>query len=53
LFWDVAVIFASMITALAVFNAYRHGVQRTGQVTRWVLLSGLSVMLLVTGIMQR
>ncbi|MDA8096920.1 MAG: hypothetical protein RDV00_05665 [Clostridia bacterium] len=53
MFWDVAVVFAALITVLAMYNAYRHGIQRTGQVTRWVLLSGLAVMLLVSGLLQR
>lgn len=53
MFWDIAVVFAFVIFVLAAYNAYRHSAARSGQFVRWLLISGVALMLLVAGWMQR
>lgn len=53
MFWDIAVVFAILVFVLAAYNAYRHRVARTGRFARWLMISGLALMLLVAGWIQR
>lgn len=53
MFWDIAVVFALLIFIFAAYNAHRHRVARTGQFARWVMISAVALLLLVSGWVQR